>query len=188
MKSANGLAAAEALGKATTAPTGATTDTPPILTAALADAVWGTPPTSRLNTRLAAAGMSGAATDRSLPLIDLDAAAATAPVRESDVEEGETALGFAGPTPRAPRTAVRTAPADTDPPDAPADTDAPDDPEVSANANGIAATAEPTPSAVAKAPTRPTYRAYPVAAGSTADTDRRRYSIVRMRPGAVRRC
>ncbi|MFM9032701.1 MAG: hypothetical protein ACKOQ4_00125 [Mycobacterium sp.] len=35
----------------------------------------------------------------------------------------------------------------------------PPDPVVSANAAGIAATAEPTPRATAKAPTRPTYRA-----------------------------
>lgn len=64
----------------------------------------------------------------------------------------------------------------------------PAEPVVSADANGIAATAEPTPRATARAPTRPTYRANPVAAGSTADTDRRRYSIDRIRPGAVRRC
>lgn len=35
---------------------------------------------------------------------------------------------------------------------------APDEPVVSASAAGIAASAEPTPSATARAPTRPTYR------------------------------
>ena len=51
----------------------------------------------------------------------------------------------------------------------------PAEPRVSANAIGIAATAEPTPNATANAPTRPTTRAKP--AGSV--TDHRRYSIAR---------
>ena len=51
----------------------------------------------------------------------------------------------------------------------------PAEPVVSANAIGIAATAEPTPNATANAPTRPTTRAKP--AGSV--TDHRRYSIAR---------
>jgi hypothetical protein len=39
------------------------------------------------------------------------------------------------------------------------DPDDPPDPVVSANATGTDATAEPTPNATAKAPTRPTYAA-----------------------------
>jgi hypothetical protein len=50
--------------------------------------------------------------------------------------------------------------ADSDPL-APAEPDELEESAVSANANGIAITAEPTPNATAKAPTRPTYRAYP---------------------------
>lgn len=64
----------------------------------------------------------------------------------------------------------------------------PADPVVSANANGIDAAADPIPSATARAPTRPTYRANPSTAGSIAGTERSRYSIDRMRPVAVRRC
>ena len=45
---------------------------------------------------------------------------------------------------------------ETDPAPEPA---APGEPTSSANATGIAATAEPTPNATANAPTRPTYRA-----------------------------
>jgi hypothetical protein len=42
---------------------------------------------------------------------------------------------------------------------APAEPDESAEPVVSANANGIATTAEPTPNATANKPTRPTYRA-----------------------------
>jgi hypothetical protein len=63
----------------------------------------------------------------------------------------------------------------------------PADPVVSAETNAIGETAEPTPRATAKAPTRPTWIANPDAARSVADTDRRRYSIVRTRPLDVRR-
>ena len=63
----------------------------------------------------------------------------------------------------------------------------PAEPVVSAAANGIAATAEPTPRATARAPTRPTYRAKPAAAGSEPSTERKRYSIDRIRPAAARR-
>ena len=52
----------------------------------------------------------------------------------------------------------------------------PAEPVVSANATGIAATADQTPNATASAPTRPTYDAVPVA-DSLACTARRRYSI-----------
>jgi hypothetical protein len=63
----------------------------------------------------------------------------------------------------------------------------PAEPVVSAAANGIAATAEPTPRATARAPTRPTYRAKPAAEGSEPCTERSRYSIDRIRPAAARR-
>ena len=45
----------------------------------------------------------------------------------------------------------------------------PGEPVVSATAIGIDANAEPTPSATASAPTRPTNRAYPDVAGSVSD-------------------
>ena len=64
----------------------------------------------------------------------------------------------------------------------------PAEPVVSANANGIDAAADPIPSATANAPTRPTCRPYPGTACSSAGTDRRRYSIARMRHAAMRRC
>ena len=58
---------------------------------------------------------------------------------------------------RAPRVALREA---DDPDDTPAEPDEPEEPDESASATaGSAATAEPTPSATARAPTRPTYRA-----------------------------
>jgi len=63
---------------------------------------------------------------------------------------------------------------------------APAEPVVSANATGIAATAEPTPNATANAPTRPTYLAEP-AADSLASTARRRYSMACTRPFDERR-
>jgi len=53
----------------------------------------------------------------------------------------------------------------------------PPDPVVSANATGTATTADPTPSATANAPTRPTWMAYPRDAVSV--TARRPYSIDR---------
>jgi hypothetical protein len=64
--------------------------------------------------------------------------------------------------------------------------DEPAEPVVSANATGIAATAEPTPSATASAPTRPTYDAVPPA-DSPVRTARRRYSIACTRPFEERR-
>jgi hypothetical protein len=63
----------------------------------------------------------------------------------------------------------------------------PADPVVSANAIGIAATAEPIPRAAANAPTRPTYRENPLSVDSTAVGARRPYSMARTRPRAERR-
>lgn len=56
------------------------------------------------------------------------------------------------------------------------DPDDPPDPRVSANASGTASAAEPTPRAIASAPTRPTQRAKPSALAGTASA-RRRSSI-----------
>lgn len=63
----------------------------------------------------------------------------------------------------------------------------PPEPVRSANAIGIATTAEPTPNATAKAPTRPTYRAQESAPGSASRrTTGGRYSIPRIRRPAER--
>jgi hypothetical protein len=109
------------------------------------------------------------------------------PVDEPARSADATALGAA---PRSARRAGTVALVDAapDPGSAALDPVDPAEPVVSATANGIDATAEPTPRATARAPTRPTYRANPAGAGSEADTERKRYSIVRIRPAAARRC
>ena len=94
-------------------------------------------------------------------------------------------MGSAESAPEPPRP-VRAAPraglvaADPDEADVSAESDdpvEPPDPVVSANATGTATTADPTPSATANAPTRPTWVAYPRDADSV--TERRPYSIDR---------
>ncbi len=62
----------------------------------------------------------------------------------------------------------------------------PPEPVVSAKATGIAAAADPTPRAIASAPTRPMERAYTVVADadSVAAEDDRPHSIARTRAGA----
>ena len=72
-----------------------------------------------------------------------------------------------------PRDGVLGEVADTDGESDTAEPVDPTEPDVSANANGTDAIAEPTPRATANAPTRPTYREYPEAAGWV--TTRRRY-------------
>jgi hypothetical protein len=62
----------------------------------------------------------------------------------------------------------------------------PPEPVRSAKATGIAPTADPTPSAIAKAPTRPTYRAHVCEPGSGFGTPGNRYSIRRTRRPAER--
>lgn len=109
------------------------------------------------------------------------------PVDEPARSTAESARGAAPRSARRDGTrALVDAPLDPD--SAALDPVDPAEPVVSAAANGIAATAEPTPRATARAPTRPTYRAKPAAAGSEAWTERKRYSIVRIRPAAARRC
>jgi len=112
------------------------------------------------------------------------------PVDEPARSTAESARGAA---PRSARRDGTRALVDADV-DAPPDPDSaaldpvdPAEPVVSAAANGIAAIAEPTPRATARAPTRPTYRAKPAAAGSEPSTERKQYSIDRIRPAAARR-
>lgn len=87
-------------------------------------------------------------------------ACACEPVGEPALGAVETALGA---DPRAARRddTVALVDADAEPEEesAPLDPVDPAEPVVSADANGTDAIAEPTPSATAKAPTRPTYRA-----------------------------
>jgi hypothetical protein len=97
------------------------------------------------------------------------------------------AVSEAAPDPRAPpRGAAEREPA-RDGFDLEPESDAeefavdPAEPVVSAKAIGIAATADPTPNATARAPTRPTYDAVP-AADSLTRTALRRYSIACTRP------
>jgi hypothetical protein len=71
--------------------------------------------------------------------------------------------------------------------DVSADPVEPAEPVVSASATGIDAAADPMPKAIANAPTRPTYDAVEGTAASTAETARRRYSIVCTRPFTERR-
>ena len=78
---------------------------------------------------------------------------------------------------------VATDPSDPEPTD-PAD---PAEPVVSANATGIAPTADPIPNATANTPTRPTKRAYPAGAACEPVTVRRLYSMDRIRPFCERR-
>ena len=120
------------------------------------------------------------------------------PSTDSAAETSSAAASEAAPEPRTPpRPAADREPpravldvvVDPDPEEASAEfDDDPAEPIVSANATGIAATAEPTPKATASAPTRPTYDAvFAPAADSLASTVRRRYSIVCTRPLAERR-
>ena len=122
---------------------------------------------------------------------------ADSPSPASGEELASAAESEAAPDPRAPpRVAADREPArdavDFDAePDADAESaeldDEPAEPVVSANATGIAATAEPTPNATAKAPTRPTYDAVLTPADSAPPTARRRYSIACTRPLDERR-
>ena len=98
---------------------------------------------------------------------------------------GASVAGSAESAPEPPRP-VRAAPRaglvadDPDEAETSAESDdpvEPPDPVVSANATGTATTADPTPSATANAPTRPTWMAYPRDADSV--TARRPYSIDR---------
>ena len=110
------------------------------------------------------------------------------PVDEPVRSAAESARGAAPRSARRDGTrALVDVDAAPDPDSAALDPVDPAEPVVSAAANGIAATAEPTPRATASAPTRPTYRAKPAAAGSEPCTERKRYSIVRIRPAAARR-
>jgi hypothetical protein len=110
------------------------------------------------------------------------------PVDEPVRSAAESARGAAPRSTRRDGTrALVDVDAAPDPDSAALDPVDPAEPVVSAAANGIAATAEPTPRATASAPTRPTYRAKPAAAGSEPCTERKRYSIVRIRPAAARR-
>jgi len=105
---------------------------------------------------------------------------ATAPLRRPDPTEEP-------PARTGPRTAddfVDAAPADESAEPDPAD---PAEPVESANATGTDATAEPTPRATARAPTRPMCMAKPETADSDANTARRLYSIARTRPLTERR-
>jgi hypothetical protein len=107
------------------------------------------------------------------------------PVDEPARSAAESARGAAPRSARRDGTrALVDAPPDPD--SAALDPVDPAEPVVSAAANGIAATADPTPRATARAPTRPTYRAKPAAAGSEPCTERKRYSIDRIRPAARR--
>jgi hypothetical protein len=116
------------------------------------------------------------------------------PSPASGAELAPVAVSEAAPDPRAPpRVAADREPArDAVDFDAESDADAesadePAEPVVSANATGIAATAEPTPNATANAPTRPTYDAVLTPADSDEPTARRRYSIACTRPLDERR-
>jgi hypothetical protein len=97
--------------------------------------------------------------------------AVTSTVRGLEFGGAEIGPGVVEAALREPRSAVRVGPADPGAFEEPVDRDgpvdpgafeesvapdAPADPEVSANADGIAARKEPTPRAIARAPTRPT--------------------------------
>ena len=77
---------------------------------------------------------------------------------ENLMRDGNEATPLDGAAPRAgPRAGAVVEPeSDAVAPDEPDEPDDPPEPVVSANAIGIAATAEPTPNATANAPTRPT--------------------------------
>ena len=104
-------------------------------------------------------------------VLRLGSTAVTSAVRGLEFGGTEIALGVVEAALREPRSAVRVGPADpgafeepvardvpVDPEalEEPVAPDVPVDPEVSANADGIAARKEPTPRAIARAPTRPT--------------------------------
>jgi hypothetical protein len=106
-----------------------------------------------------------------LRVLRLGGTAVTSTVRGLEFGGAEIAPGVVEAALREPRSAVRVGPADPEAFEEPVDRDAPVDPEafeesvapdvpvdpeVSANADGIAARKEPTPRAIARAPTRPT--------------------------------
>ena len=104
-------------------------------------------------------------------VLRLGSVAVTSAVRGLEFGGAEIGPGVVEAALREPRSAVRVGPADpgaleapvvcdvlVDPEalEEPVAPDVPADPEVSANADGIAARKEPTPRAIARAPTRPT--------------------------------
>jgi hypothetical protein len=118
---------------------------------------------------------------RVLELVRPDAAGAPPPrAGESEDVAGEEAL-LPRPERRAGALVLVDDPVDADESALPVD---PDEPVVSANANGIAARPDPTPSATASAPTRPTYLAKP---GVVTESVRRVYSMDRTEPFDERR-
>jgi hypothetical protein len=123
-------------------------------------------------------------------------AAGPDPVVEGSLTAGSSAESSAASCTGAPRRALERGPEELSDRDDEDDEDAesvfepdePPEPVVSAKATGIAATAEPIPSATASAPTRPTNPLVATDCCSVANTARREYSIPRTRPFDVRRC